>query len=135
MKPMRVSLVLWAGQHEGDWEREGPNSIYLWEPLDAKKVPEDAVPSVGMGNTVNFYAPGGNRVLARDVPYSHLVEVGQECCLLTDVGWFSVASCQVVWREGCGWNMRWWAFNNTRWARALNAAMNFMKLEAKRAEA
>ena len=121
MKPMRVSLLLWAG-----WEWTGKHSIHLFEPLDAGEVPPDAKAHC-FDNKVTFYAPGGNTVYARDVQYHHLVQVGQECCLCVDGHWFSVTSGRVIYKKGVGWCMQWLAYDNTRWTQRLNEAEVMLK--------
>lgn len=118
MKPMHVHRLAWLGYHEGEWESCGKNSIYLWEPLDAKEAPHDAkVFCHGLGE-ITFYDRTGNGIKEQNVRHTQL---DGDTALCVGGVWHQIASGRAMYRKGIGWCMRWLAYRNTRLARMLNA--------------
>lgn len=119
VKQMSCNAMVKAWCCDCEFERDGDYHVWLWEPLGVDDVPDDARPyCYGLGE-IDFYDHSGNKLLLRSVRH-HLFCGGIDVVLLSSGVFYEICSGQCVYRAG-RWHMRWWAGNNTRRARMLNA--------------
>ncbi len=125
VQPMRLSRYAALYWHEGEWQPDGPQSAYMFEPLDIN-APASARPHVQSGS-VRFYEKSGNRLLGEPRCYDMDFLLDGTMVYLGDResgAWYEVASGQAIYRDPPGrWFMRWLAYKNTRRARAFTAMM------------
>lgn len=105
-------------------DEDSPHWGAFWEPLKVD-LPETAKPGCCYGNHIVFYDRSGNKLLKDYIttyelmaPHPHLLYLAGK--------WREVVNGRVEYREG-QWFMRWGVATNTRFAIAMNTAMEALK--------
>lgn len=117
MKPMSLRAYAKLWDCEGEWTKEGRNSVHVYEPLDLPAI-EDASPYCWGLRNVTLYSKDGNTKLA-EVETKDLNQGFPTLLRLPDGLWYEVASGSCVWHEGL-WCMRWLAYKNSDLCKLLN---------------
>lgn len=113
MRPLSVRSLGSLLTGDAAWEKAGPESVHIFEPLDVDLPADVDVYCAGSGS-VRFYPPEGSCLVV------HHHSIMGDLLLLDDGCWYEVTAGQVIYHDG-QWCKRWRGARNTRLARMLNA--------------
>lgn len=117
-QPMSMRAFAWFYDCEAEFERDGPQSVFIYEPL---RLPAVEGRCSLFGNRVAMYDWTGNqkvgevRVHEGDHAFPLLLR-------LSDGVWYEVGHRRVMQREDGTWAIQWTGYRNTRTARWANGA-------------